>query len=109
MTEHRRDSDAPKSDNAYRKWRSGLVDGLLHIEAYQSEIQEARPTLTAIVIKCDPSDEQGVLVIAKGFLGNDWQVAFHRADTVSEAVAGLGNRLRNGTLKWRQDEYANDK
>lgn len=32
-------------------------------------------------------------------------VAFHSADTLQQAVVGLLNRLRNGSLKWRTDEY----
>lgn len=33
-------------------------------------------------------------------------VGFHSADDFSEAVKGLSSRLRNGSIKWRDDEYA---
>lgn len=106
MTDHRRDSDAPRADRAHKKWLEGLAHGLLHIETYQQDIQEERPTLTGLTIKCDPDDEEGVLIVLRGYLGSEAQVAFHRAGSVSEAVSGAGNRLRNGSLKWRLDEYA---
>lgn len=32
-------------------------------------------------------------------------VAFHSAYELTEAVRGVEGRLRNGTLKWRIDEY----
>lgn len=102
-TNHRRDNDAPKADKAYRKWMDGLAGGLLQIGTYQQTIQEEKPTLVEFRVKCDPDDEKGVLVIVKGYLGAEWYVAFHRAETVGEAVQGLGNRLRNGSLKWKED------
>lgn len=109
MTEHRRDNDSPGSDRAHRKWLTGLSNGLLNIQTYQQEIQEGRPTLTGLVVKCDPDDEAGVLVVLKGYLGQVEMVAFHRADTVSEAISSTGNRLRNGSLKWKEDQYAADR
>ena len=33
-------------------------------------------------------------------------VAFHNVDDVFGLWRGLGNRMRNGSLKWRDDEYA---
>lgn len=103
MTEHRRDNDAPKADRAYAKWIQGLANGLGHIDTYRDEIQEERPTLVAIVIKCDPDDESGVLAVIKGYVGASPWVAFHRADAVSACISEVGNRLRNGSLKWRED------
>lgn len=109
MTEHRRDNDAPGSDRAHKKWLRGLANGLLAIETYNSEIQEERPTLTQVTVKCDPDDEMGVLVVLKGYQGSLWYVAFHREDTLSAAISGVGNRLRNGSLKWREDGRDNAK
>jgi len=33
-------------------------------------------------------------------------VAFHSATDLSSALEGLAERLRNGSLQWRVDEYA---
>lgn len=103
MTEHRRDGDTPKADRAYAKWQKGLSGGLSNIDGYLDTIQEERPTLTSLLVKCDPDDERGVLVVVKGYQGAAWFVAFHRADTVSAAISEVGNRLRNGSLKWREE------
>jgi hypothetical protein len=32
-------------------------------------------------------------------------VAFHGGNSLSDALAGLSERLRNGTLKWKIDQY----
>lgn len=102
-TEHRRDHEAPRSDKALKKLLEKLGWSLLHIESYVEAIQEERPTLVGFRVKCDPDDEAGVLIVGKGYLGSADMVCFHRDISVSDALSGFGNRLRNGSLKWRED------
>lgn len=92
-----------RSNKAYDKWLQGMAFAVTYFERYLEEIQEERPTLTEVRVKCDPDDDEGVLVILKGYVGNVKYIAFHREATYSAAVTGAGNRLRNGSLKWRED------
>jgi len=92
-----------RSDKAYADWLEGIAHGVTRTEKYIGDIQEDKPTLTEVRIKCDPDDERGVLVILKGYMGSQEYVAFHREETYSAALTGVGNRLRNGSLKWRED------
>lgn len=101
---HRREEDAPRADRAYVKWQKGLASGLANLDNYRDAVQEDRPTLTELRVKCDPDDESGVLIIIKGYVGSEWQVAFHRGDSIATCIAETGNRLRNGSLKWREDK-----
>lgn len=98
-----------RSDKSYGKWLEGIALGVTRTERYIEEIQEERPTLTDVRIKCDPDDERGVLIIAKGYIGNQDYVAFHRDTSYSMALTALGNRLRNGSLHWREDAGFTDK
>ena len=66
-----------------------------------------QPQLTALTVRCDPADDQGVLVIAKGISEDGWVVAFHRDETIREALVGMSKRLKNHTAKWKEDKYAN--
>lgn len=34
-------------------------------------------------------------------------IAFHGASSILEALTGLGARLKNKTLRWKTDDYAN--
>jgi hypothetical protein len=95
------------SDKAHDKWLMGIALGVVSVENYVEAIQEERPTLTEVRIKCDPDDEQGVLVILKGYLGSQDYVAFHRDSSFTSAITSAGNRLRNGSLKWREDNGYN--
>lgn len=47
------------------------------------------------MIVCNSVDGDGAVV-----------VGFHTASTLTEVLTGLGNRLRNGTMKWHVDKYA---
>lgn len=33
-------------------------------------------------------------------------IGFHRGDSLTDVVKGLFNRLNNGNMKWKEDEYA---
>jgi len=55
-----------------------------------------------------PGDSQGdTLVIVKGY-DQEGQacVAFHGAWSFAEAVGGAIARVKNGTMKWKIDEFA---
>lgn len=47
------------------------------------------------------------LLVARA-IGTDGEpvVAFHSSESATGAVIGFANRMRNGTLKWHEDEYA---
>ncbi len=108
MGEREDGKKSARSDKAYAKWLEGIALGVTRTERYIEEIQEERPTLVEVRIKCDPDDERGVLLIVKGYVGGQDYVAFHRDTTYSMALTALGNRLRNGSLSWREDEgYGN--
>ena len=84
----------------------GLEVGRL--DKYRSTDHLEAPTLIGLTIKCDPDDDQGVLVIARGYTEDTYVVAFHRDETVVDAVVGMSRRLMNHTAKWKEDKYANN-
>jgi len=48
--------------------------------------------------------EGDVLVVVKAEGGEGNQVSFHSGDRLDDVVVGLANRLRNDSLKWREDK-----
>ncbi len=60
--------------------------------------------LKEIRFKVRYGEEGDVLVVlkAEGSEGN--QVAFHSGDRVDDVIIGVAARLRNGSLKWREDK-----
>ena len=102
-TNHRRDNEARASDAAYKRWVANLAKAITNMDSYRREVQEDAPTLVSFMVKCDPDDERGVLIVAKGYVGNAWLVAFHRGDSIEDALKGLGDRLQNRSLQWKED------
>lgn len=74
------------------------------IERARDHQGDDRPEVVELRIKCDVADVEGVLVIIKGTHEHKEVVAFHRDDDVVNALRGVGNRLRNGSLKWREEK-----
>lgn len=76
------------------------------LDRYRDTDHLQAPVLTEIRVRCDPEDAQGVLIVAKGLSEDGHVVAFHRGETIVEALQGMARRLKNQTAKWRKDEYA---
>lgn len=79
------------------------------IDRFQAAGHVDQPELYEIRIKCDQSDPQGFMAIVKGFGESGYVVAFHRGETMVETVTGVASRLKNHTLKWKEDQYASGK
>lgn len=86
-----------------------IGQGVGDIDRYLSIGHADQPELYELRIKCDAADDQGYLVVAKGLGEDGYVVAFHRGETVVEAVTGVAARLKNHTLKWREDVYGGNK
>ena len=98
--------DAIASARAVTLYWYNIGVALGDVDRYRETDHLNAPQLTELRIRCDPADEMGVLVIAKGLSEDGQVVAFHRGETVVEAVAGMAKRLKNQTAKWKSDEYA---
>lgn len=79
------------------------------IDRFQENGHVDQPELYELRIKCDQSDPEGFMIMVKGLGEDGYVIAFHRGETVVEALVGVARRLQNHTLKWKVDQYANDK
>lgn len=85
--------------------RYGAV--LMRAEALFEGLEERGVGMTGITIRF-PEEEGGpYFVVARAWTDEGASVAFHDAMTFAEAVAGVVNRAVNGSLKWKEDKYAN--
>ena len=98
--------DAVASARAVTEYWYDVGRALGDVDRYRDKDHLTAPALLELRIKCDPADEMGVLVIAKGLSEDGPVIAFHRDESVVQAIVGMARRLRNHTAKWREDEYA---
>jgi len=91
-----------------------MFDGWVHdvgkgwldlLRACEAEAKAGR-LITRITIRGVVTQGAGLLVILAASGDDGATVAFHNVDEVSTMWRGLANRMRNGSLKWRPDEYA---
>lgn len=101
--------DAVASARAVTEYWYEVGRALGDIDRFQTTGHVDQPELYELRLKCDTGDPEGFLVIAKALGETGYVIAFHRGETVVEALVGLSKRLKNHTLKWREDQYANDK
>ncbi len=98
--------DAVASARAVTAFWFNVGRALGDVDRYRETDHLDAPVLIGLSIRCDPGDDQGILVIAKGLSEDGPVVAFHRDETVVAAVQGMARRLKNQTAKWRKDQYA---
>lgn len=101
--------NAVASARAVTEYWYNIGTAIGDLDKYRESAHLDAPILTGLTVRCDPADEQGVLVIAKGYSDDGWVVAFHRDETVVDALVGMARRLKNHTAKWKEDQYAQGK
>lgn len=76
------------------------------LERTMLRLEEDGVTIKMLKLNCKagPRGEWLAILTAQGEEGG--LVAFHSADGLPEVLAGLSTRLGNGSLKWKEDEYA---
>jgi hypothetical protein len=62
--------------------------------------------VVGLSVRAPTVDKPDFLVVLRGLDGEGAPVvAFHGADDLIGALGGAGERLRNGTLNWRLDQF----
>lgn len=62
--------------------------------------------VTGTTIRHPLEEKEDYLITVRAIIAGEHFVAFHGAPTYHEATEGLINRLRNRTMKWKEDKYA---
>lgn len=88
----------------------GLGSSLMLLDHITSTNWRGQVLLTGLSMRC-PLEERGeFLVVLKGEDSDGAPVVgFHGAFSASEALVGAVERMNNGTIKWRIDQYAQGK
>lgn len=93
------------SERQAREDKKLLHAGLV-LERSESQPNSQGVWLHQVKVKI-PADMHGeTMVVLTGGSAEGPVVAFHRGDGVPQTLAGAINRYHNGTLKWKEDQYA---
>lgn len=98
------DGDAVRRQRELRQ-----IDQALLVESlqYLCNPRNDRPaTLYSLSVKARESSNELWLAIAKQWTDEQYEIAFHEADTPDAALLGMIKRISNNTVKWHRDKYA---
>ena len=96
-----------KAEGTQERLDKQLVRGVKYLDRVMAEGRGADVEVTAWRIRAprDENDDYMVVVTAIGVDG-EALVGFHSGVSLAETIAGMCNRVRNGSMRWRPDEYA---
>jgi len=97
--------DALGSQAAYMRQLVRLAETLMEFESVSDRLWEEEVYIFGVSIRFPADDRPEYLAVVRvgGVAGK--QVGFHSAPTFAEVVSGVIQRLKNRTLKFKEDEY----
>lgn len=106
----RRNSEVPGNAMAsaalFAKEMVRAGESLYQMEYTLDTLFDKEVVVTSIRIRTPGLTQEGYLVVVNALVLGDAVVGFHGDTTFGKAVIGVIERLRNGTIKWKPDEYA---
>ncbi len=93
------------SHAAYLRQMVRQAEALASFEDLVQRLDEAGTFVQGLSIRFPQDDSPEYLAVVRVNGASGRQVGFHSAPTLLETLVGLTNRLRNGKLKFREDEY----
>lgn len=78
-------------------------EALLTLQDHIEDPRESHDYITEVRLRVRYGSEGDILVILKAEGARGKTIAFHSGDTVPECVQQVANRLKNGSLKWKED------
>jgi hypothetical protein len=81
---------------------------LLTLQSHMEGLSPTGRIIDGIRITDRAGDGTDLLAAVKGVSENGYEVAFSSATNLLELVHSISARLKNGSMKWKEDEYRND-
>ncbi len=108
-----RSTDVPgnsvASAQAYQRQLVKASEALMSLEDTLSWYEDEEKWVYSIRVSMPSEDRDEYLGVIKASGVEGDQIAFHQGGTYLETLVGVAQRLKNRTLKWRDDEYGNKK
>lgn len=79
---------------------------LQQLEHSLENVMDEGVRINRITFKCGGDVRGSWLAIVTAVTAEGPIVTFHSAEGIVSTIEGLSNKLRNGSLKWKEDEYA---
>lgn len=84
--------------------RSRVGEAVLTLDDYVTDPRDTEAYIKEVRLRIRFDDEGDVQGIVKREGENGKEIAFHNGDSLAQTLQGLANRMRNGSLKFREDK-----
>jgi len=107
MSEKKSKEEATKYSNArYVQALVSMAELFNSFEDVAEKMQDDNIMLHSVRVKLPEYGEEDYLVCIKAYEEGRAVVAFHGASSFSDVLMGVVQRMRNRSLKWKDDRYA---
>lgn len=96
------------SQLAYQKALIRFAEKLNSYEAALQYLFDDDILVTNMTIRHPMDEGEEYLVTLRAIIGGRAKVAFHAGASMFELLEGLVNRMRRKSLKWKDDQYAQE-
>lgn len=97
--------DSVTSAANYARAMVRLAEAIVDFERQADRLAETDLFIQSMTIRLPSYDRAEYLLVLRGTTPDGAVVAFHNAPTLWETIEGTVNRLKNGSLKWKEDQY----
>lgn len=85
---------------------SSIGQSIVNLERALERLDEEDFAIISITVNTVYGGRDDYMVVVRARAGDKRVVAFHSAATYWEAIKGAADRIVNGTLKFKEDQYA---
>lgn len=97
--------NAAGSHAAYVRALVRVAEALLDFEQTAERLFEEDVHIRGMSIRMPDDDRPEYMAVVRVYEGGVKKVGFHNAPSFSEVVVGVVNRLKNRSMKFKDDEY----
>ncbi len=100
--------NAVASQANYMRQMAKLGELIWSMEHVLDLLYDVNIIVNSLTVRIPTADEAQYLVVVRATKEGRAVVGFHGSDSYADTIRGGIERLRNKTMKWREDEYATE-
>jgi len=102
-----RDGKGVGGHAAYVKQMMGMGIKLVQLQNAIADLADDDVYVHSLKLVSKSNEADDWLVVLTVDTPDGAKIAFSSGSTIADGLSGLGNRLANNSVKWRNDEYRN--
>lgn len=95
-----------KAEKAFDDYAQKCGEVLIMADRRFDNLAHAGCEVVSLRVRFPENEDGDYLVTVRAVTEEGYRVGFHGAETFQDALTGVLNRLYNGKMKWKEDEYA---